>query len=376
MNPPGHLRTWIEIDSKAAKRNYDIFRGLIGPKVKLWSVVKSNAYGHGLYAFTKLAQKFGVDGFCVDSLVEGISLRKSGIKKPILVLGPTLPSLFKDATKHKIAITISNFESLRALAREKHPPEFHLKIDTGMHRQGFYPGDVRRVIALVKNSIPGVKRSLKGIYTHFAAAKDVWNTSYTDRQLKSFHAVAREFERAGFKDLIKHVSATGGTLLGRKYHMDAVRVGMGLHGVWPSDELARQLGRRIKLEPTLSWRAVIGEIKSLKKGDRIGYDLTEKAPRDMTMAVVPIGYWHGFPRALSGKGSVVIRGMRGKVLGRVSMDLLVVSAPRGAKPGNVVTLIGRDGREAVFARDMGVLAGTTAYEILTRLNPLMERIVV
>lgn len=374
-----NLRTWIEIDKRAAKKNYDVFRKLVGKDVKLWSVVKSNAYGHGLFAFTHLAERFGVDGFCVDSLVEGIALRRSGIKKPILVLGPTLPDRFKEARTLNIAITISNRDALKALVREQRPPEFHIKIDTGMHRQGFYLEELPRVIAELEHSTKAVKTSLKGIYTHFAAAKDLRDTAYTDRQLGTFKEAVVLFEKAGFKKLIKHVSATGGALLGPKYHLDAIRVGMGLHGVWPSPELERQLNKKIKLEPTLSWKAVVSEVKKLKKGDAIGYDLTERAPRAMMMAVLPIGYWHGFPRALSGKGIVLIGGKKNKVLGRVSMDILVVEAPKGTRSGGIATLIGRDGRrprEVITADEVAALAGTTAYEVLTRLNPLMERIVV
>ncbi len=377
------LRTWIEIDARSVRRNYETFRRLIGKKVKLWSVVKSNAYGHGLYAFSELADRFGVDGFCVDSLVEGIALRKkSGIKKPILVLGPTLATRFEEAAKHKIAITISNAEALRALLKTKRPPQFHIKVDTGMHRQGFYIEDLPRVVDLITHSTSAIKRSLKGIYTHFAAAKDRLHAAYTAAQLKKFKKAAAIFERAGFRDLMKHAAATGGALLGKPYHMDAVRVGIGFHGIWPSGELERQLGRSISLVPTLAWRAVVTEVKDLKAGDAVGYDLTERAPRSMTMVVLPIGYWHGYPRALSGKGSVAIRGRKGKVLGRVSMDLLAVAAPRSAKskavvhPGDVATLIGRDGSAVISADEVAARAGTTAYELLTRLNPLMERVVV
>ena len=370
------LRTWIEIDAGAVRRNYQTFRKLVGQKTKLWSVVKSNAYGHGLFAFSELVDRFGVDGFCVDSLVEGIALRKkSGIKKPILVLGPTLATRFDEAAKYKITVTISNFESLKALFRAKRPPEFHIKIDTGMHRQGFYAEDLPRVIDLIMHSTPAIKRSLKGIYTHFAAAKDLKNIKYTDAQLKKFIDAARLFEERGFAHLIKHASATGGTLLGKKYHLDAVRVGIGLHGVWPSAELRGQLGRKVKLEPTLSWRAIVTEVKKLKKGDAVGYDLTERAPRDLTMAILPVGYWHGFPRALSSRGTIGISGKQGKVLGRVSMDLLAVISSNHARPGDVATLIGRDGNVLFTADEIAAKAGTTAYEFLTRLNPLMERVV-
>ncbi len=382
-NQKNNLRTWIEIDSRAAKKNYNTFRKLIGPKTKLWSVVKSNAYGHGLVLFAKLMQGFGIDGFCVDSLVEGLRLRKEGIKKPILVLGPTLPGLYKEAAKKKITITISNFEALRALARTKNTPQFHLKIDTGMHRQGFYSEDLPKVVRFLGSMDPGLRRGdrasgpagkLKGIYTHFASAKDINYPSYTEKQFAEFQKAAQLFEKAGYKNLVKHAAATGGTLVSPKYHLDAVRVGIGLYGLWPSKELEMQLGEKIYLEPILSWRTVVSETKHLKKGDYVGYDLVERVPGPIKMAVVPVGYWHGFPRSLSGIGEVIVNGERSKVIGRVSMDMIVVRAAGGAKTGDIITLIGSEKNEEVQASEVAQKAGTIHYEFLTRLNPLIERI--
>lgn len=370
------LRTWIEIDARAARKNYDAFRKLVGKKVKLWAVVKSNAYGHGLFAFGKLAAAFGIDGFCVDSLVEGIALRKDGIKKPILVLGHTLPSLYAAAVKNKITITISNFEALRELMRAAAAPEFHVKIDTGMHRQGFYIEDLPRAIAAIARK-KNIRPKLTGVYTHFASAKDLNYPTYTAHQFAKFEKAVKLFHKAGFKNLIKHAAATGGTLVDPKYHLDAVRVGIGLYGLWPSKELEVQLGHKIKLRPILAWRAVVSEVKPLTTGDYVGYDMSERAPKDMKMAILPIGYWHGFPRALSsGAGEVLVNGKRARVLGRVSMDLTAIAPGGRARPGDIATIIGRDGHEEIFAWEPAQKSGTIHYEFLTRLNPLIERRVV
>lgn len=376
---PDHLRTWIEIDAKAAKKNYDSFRKLLGKNtsgknVQLWSVVKSNAYGHNVYMFSKLMDRFGIDGLCVDSIVEALSLRREGIKKPILVLGFTLASRYADAAKHSITITISNFEALKALARAKQVPDFHIKLDTGMHRQGFYPEDVPEVIRLLQSN-KKLKAHVSGLFTHFATAKDKRDRTYTDGQLKKYEGSVALFKAAGFTKLVRHASATGGTLLGPKYHLDAVRVGIGMYGVWPSSELKRQFSKKIKLQPVLSWRTVVSEVKKIKKGSRVGYDLTEEVNRDGVIAVLPIGYWHGLPRALSSVGEVLINGTRAKILGRVSMDMIVVLLSKSAKPGDIATIIGRDGSDMIFAEDPAGKADTTAYEFLTRLNPLMERFI-
>ena len=382
------LRTWIEIDSRAARANYNIFRKLIGEKVKLWVVVKSNAYGHGLFAFSGLMEKLGADGFCVDSVVEGIALRKAGIKKPILVLGSTLPGRYAEAVNYDITITISNLESLASYVRAKQIPDFHLKIDTGMHRQGLYPEDIPRVIKLIGNRRPmgeprlfragklKIGNSLKGLYTHFASAKDINYPTYTDLQFGKLQKVKALFAAAGFTHCVVHASATGGTLINSKYHCDAVRLGMGLYGYWPSKELEIQLGDVIKLKPVLSWRAIVSETKRLAPGDYVGYDLAERVPHAITSAIVPVGYWHGLPRALSSTGEVIIGGKRARILGRVSMDMASVGLHGSVKPGDIATLIGRDGQDAIFAWELAQKAETSHYEILARLNPLMERIVV
>ena len=371
-----NLRTWIEIDSRAARTNYDTFRKIIGGKVKLWVVVKSNAYGHGLFAFSGLMEKFGIDGFCVDSVVEGIALREAGIKKSILVLGSTLPGRYSEAKKNNITITISNFESLATFALAKQKPDFHLKIDTGMHRQGFYPEDIPKVIKIIKDKKSSIGDSLKGLYTHFASAKDINYPTYTDLQFAKLQKTKEFLASSGFSRLIVHASATGGTLISPKYHCDAVRLGIGLYGLWPSKELEIQLGSIVKLKPILSWRAVVTEVKHLAPGDYVGYDLAERVPRAVTSAIVPVGYWHGLSRALSSKGEVIIGGKRARILGRVSMDMISVGLQNPVKQGTVATLIGRDGRNEIFAWELAQKSETSHYEILTRLNPLMERIVI
>ncbi len=378
----GSFRTWIEINQAAAKKNVETFRKIIGPKVQLWAVVKSNAYGHGIVTYPKLAENFSVNGFCVDSFIEGLRLRKEGIKKPILVLGPTLADLAKEASLKDIVLSVSNFEILKHLLETKNPPKFHLKVDTGMHRQGFFLEDLPRVIKLLKNSSKisqskSYDSNLTGLYTHFASAKDLNYPTYTDRQFDKFNQAVRLFEKAGFKKLIKHVAATGGALINQKYHVDAVRVGIGLYGLWPAKELEIQLAGSIKLQPILSWKTLVSEVKNIPAGEFIGYDLIERTTRPTKIAILPIGYWHGLPRALSGFGEVLIKGKRARILGRVSMDLIVVDATSiNCQVGDIATLIGQDKSEVIKAEEMANRSSSSHYEIVTRLNPLIERIIV
>ncbi|TSC82122.1 MAG: alanine racemase [Parcubacteria group bacterium Gr01-1014_20] len=340
-------------------------------------MVKSNAYGHGLVQFSRLVEKSGIDGFCVDSFVEALRLRREGIKKSILVLGPTLAELAKDAAAKDITLSVSNFEILKHLAEPKNPPNFHIKIDTGMSRQGFFLEDIPKIIKFLSSKFIIHNSKFVGFYTHFASAKDTNYPTYTDRQFEIFNKVVKLFEKAGYQNLIKHVSATGGTMINSKYHLDAVRVGIGLYGLWPAKELELQLSNKISLKPVLSWKTIISEVKNIPQGQFVGYDLVERVNRPTKIAVLPIGYWHGLPRALSSVGEVLISGRRAKILGRVSMDLTVVDVT-GIKcqVGDIATLIGQDGKDEIKAEEMARLAQTSHYEIVTRLNPLMERVLI
>lgn len=374
-------KTWIEINRRAVQKNVRTFRSILKKKTKLFAVVKSNAYGHGLVVFGKLADQAGVDGFCVDSVVEGIKLRENGIKKPILVLGPTLPILYREAFRQDLTVTVSNFEALKEILKLKSAPSFHLKIDTGMHRQGFFVDDLPVVLKLIGRPISAKGKLLTGAYTHFAAAKDVTYPSYTLGQIEVFQTAKKIIENAGFSNLIFHTSSTGGALLYPQAHFDLVRIGIGLYGHWPSFESSIQHSliwkKTLKLEPVLSWYGRISEIKKLAAGDFIGYDLTEKIKKASLEAIVPVGYWHGFPRALSSIGEVLIAGRREKILGRVSMDLLSVSLSSSkAKIYDRVVLIGRSDKQFLAAEELASKTGTTVYEFLTRLNPLLIRIVV
>lgn len=349
----------MEIDGLALKNNVRHLRSLLGKETKLWAVVKSNAYGHGLVEFSQLAGGL-VDGFCVDSLVEGQRLRLEGIKKPILVLGPTFNSLLPNALNNDLTLSVASWEALRELLSFKKGIAVHLKIDSGMHRQGFYLKDLPRVIKLA-----GAKLKLTGVYTHFAVAKDPNHSAYTNQQFKEFLSGVKLLKKAGFRNLIVHAAATNGTLADKKYHLDAVRIGIGLYGVFHSG-----------LAPVLSWRTVVSDVKSFSKGDLIGYDLTERMKKDGRLAVLPIGYWHGLPRSLSSKGEVLIKGNRARILGRISMDLAVADVTGiDCRYGDEVTVIGRQGTGFVGADEVAEKAGTISYEILTRINPLIKRLV-
>ncbi len=381
------VRTWIEIDKNALEHNLGQFLNLIPKKTRFMAVVKSNAYGHGLVLAARALTSYKLPvtrlWFGVDSIVEALRLREEKIKNPILVLGSTLPSRMKEAAQENISLTISNFESLNALIRANRRIVFHLKIDTGMHRQGFLPADVFKLIKLLKRfsakggSASGGKLVPQGIYTHFAS-KDWGYPAYTELQFAQFKKALNHFERAGFRDLIRHAAASDATLLVPEAHLDMTRVGMLIYGYWSSWVAKVKHPSKISLRPVLAWKTIVSEIKEIPKGSYVGYDLTERVSRKTKIAVLPIGYWHGYDRGLSSVGEVLIRGRRAKVLGRVSMDMIVVDVtdiPK-VKVGDTVVLIGKQGKEAIWADELALKIGTSQYEFLTRINPLIERVLV
>lgn len=363
------LRTWIEIDRRSLAFNAARFQKL-ACGAAVMAVVKSNAYGHGLKLVAKLlaGTKSKAQNpklwFGVDSIVEALALRSAGIRQPILVSGWTLPERYADAAARGITVTVSNFDALRALARVKRRPAFHLKLDTGMHRQGFPEREIPELIAALQR----YRLKPDGVYSHFA-----WeaNSKFSRQQIASFGRCLRLLAASGINPPIRHLSRTGAVVRYPEANYGLVRVGLGLYGYSPDPRAG--LGR---LKPVMMWKTIVGEVKCVRKGEGIGYDLTERLTRHSTVAILPIGYWHGFDRGLSSVGEVLIRGRRAKVLGLVSMDMTAVDVTgiRGVHSGDEAVLIGRQGREFIGADAVASKIGTTAYEILTRLNPLIRRI--
>ena len=394
------LRTWIELDKTAIKHNISQFRSLIPQTTKLCAVVKSNAYGHGLMDFTKEVVKTGVDFLAVDSVVEGLRLREEGIKLPILILGYTLPEKMRAAVEADLSISISHFEGLQEIINlakaDKNfgsgelVPKIHIKVDTGMHRQGFMLNAAKKLLKILSESQvsdeKGYKRNqvikVEGLFTHFAAAKDPKAPEDTDGQLAQFKEWTDLFHDSGLKPIL-HAAATGGTILFPKSHFDMVRIGIGLYGLWPSketQEFAEKKDNLISLKPVLSWKTIVSEVKKLPEGGGVGYDFTDILPKDSRIIICPVGYWHGFPFALSGIGKVLVNGEICKVVGRISMDMIIVDVTnlKNVNIGDEVVLIGEQFGKYLGAQEIaGIMdASWSWYELVTRINPLIKKIVI
>jgi len=367
------LRTWIEIDKKAIKNNYRIFRSLIPKKCRFMAVVKSNAYGHNILEFSKEVENLGVDYLGVDSIVEAMNLRKNGIKKPILVLGYTLPEMIREAVKNNIEISVSTFETLKFIQKNNLGKiKIHIKVDTGMGRHGFLPSDFKKLLTELKNT---KNIEVVGLFTHFASAKDPKSRVYTNNQIKIFENWIKNLKKEGYMPIC-HASATSGTMIFPNSYFDMVRVGIGLYGIWPSKETKKFMESKYVLQPALSWKTLVSEIKELPKGSKIGYDSTEILKEKSKVVICPIGYWHGYSRSLSGIGNVLINGVKCKILGRMCMDIVMADATRvkKIKVGDEVVIIGKSKSIKNTADDIAKLSNTSPYEIVTKINPLIKRL--
>lgn len=372
------LRTWIEIDTKALLHNYRVFRGLAGNR-QLLAVVKSNAYGHNIIEASKVFAKAGADYLGVDSMTEALTLRREGIKKPILVLGYTLPEYLLAASQKKIILSLSSFDQIGGLKKfiKNHPRQhlsFHLKIDTGMHRQGFQLREFPILIKELKNLPTTIK--IEGLYSHLAAPAEKKFQAKTRKQIEIFTVASQLLIEAGYKNLIRHLGATGGTFNYPDLPIEMVRIGIGLYGYYPSDEVAEVSlkHKNLQLRPALVWKTIVSEIKEINPpagGESVGYSFTEKLKRNSKLAILPIGYWHGYPRSLSSLGQVMIKNHRAKVVGRVCMDMVIIDITdhRQIKVGDEVILLGGK----ISAEEFATWAKTSSYEVITRLNPLIKK---
>jgi alanine racemase len=374
-------KTWVEINKKALKNNIAQFKKLI-EKTSLMAVVKSNAYGHGLVETAKILKgagpAFGEVNFGVDSIDEAIRLKKAGINSPILILGYTLNSRLKDVIKYGFRQVVYNKETVAILGKLNKKVKIHLKIETGTFRQGTEKNEILDFIKLIKR-FPKIE--IEGIYTHFANIEDTTNHDYADRQLNRFKEVIDLLGKNNINIQLKHTACTAATILFPETYFNLVRTGIGIYGLWPSKETfvsAKNEHKNLMLEPVLSWKTKIAQIKNIKSGTEIGYGLTEKVFKNSKIAIIPIGYFDGYDRKLSGIGNVLIRGRRCKVLGRICMNMTIVDVSHvsGAKVEDEVILIGRQAKEQITAEELAQKVGSINYEIVTRINPLIPRIIV
>jgi alanine racemase len=373
------MLSWVEIDAGRLKANIEAIRGLLGSRTKLMVVVKANAYGHGMNAAAPVAAATA-DWLGVNSLDEALQLSELGLHKPIAILGHTEVARVADIVRNGYRQVVYRLDVARALSRtaEAHQTiaHVHLKIETGTNRQGIQVPDLEAFVGEL-SALPAL--DIEGIYTHFANIEDTLDPSFAQFQIQRFHEARMTLARLGIQPAEVHASATAGALLYPETDFSMVRVGIGAYGIWPSRETqlaARERGRLIPLSPVLTWKTRVAQVKKVNAGDYIGYGLTYQARRAMELVVVPVGYYDGYDRRLSNSGRALLRDQMVPVVGRVAMNMMMLDATdTGAELDDEVVLIGRQGNSEIRVEEVAEKCGSIPYEVLSRINPLIPRVV-
>jgi alanine racemase len=372
---------WIELDAAAIAHNIGHFRSVLADDTQLLAVVKANAYGHGLEPFAAVAADL-VDWFGVHTASEARALRRAGIGHPILVMGVVPPGDFDglDDGVHLLAASPSALEWIRDFRKESGIRlPVHLKVDTGAKRQGVALSQLDDVLKLALRQ----GHEVVGLATHFANIEDTLEHEFARIQLDRFRrGLDLAKDRLGGRPRWVHAACSAASLLFRETDFSLARVGISIYGHWPSRETRLswilEHGRgEFDLRPTLSWRAIVGQLQGVEKGETVGYGRSWTALRHTTLAVIPVGYADGYSRALGNRARVLIRGREAPVVGRVCMNIFMVDVTDipGVEVGDVVTLIGADDEATVTVEDLAGRSDTINYEFLARLSPSIPRFV-
>ena len=371
--------SWVEIDRAALVSNVREFRRVVGPSCRLLGLVKGNAYGHGLQETARVLLDAGVDGLGVEAVGEAVALRMGDITCPLLLMGTVPPDAFpllleQQLTPMLVSLTevqgLGEFTSGRACVLEG-----HLKFDTGMHRQGIMRHELPALMDVL-GKYSGLR--ITGVATHFARADEADAPEWSRRQLAQFHEILAALAVGGIHPPIRHAANSAAALLWPETHLDMVRLGISLYGFWPAPAVRCASPCQVALCPVLTWKTRVGAVKAVPSGCSVGYGGSYTTRRDSWVAVLPLGYYDGYSRALSNQAHVLIHGQRAPVCGRVSMNLMSVDVTGipDVRPGDEVVLLGRQGEAEVTAEEMAAWLGTLHYEVTTRINPLIPRVVV
>ncbi len=389
--------SWIEVSKSAFANNVSVYRNLMESYILLGGVLKGNAYGHGFLQCLEIMHDF-VDIIFVISPIDGFKIRKFEkdndlVQKRVAVLGAISPEETVNCAMQVLEVVIADEHwasyvshlkrSEKVRGNSYRPLKVHIHIDTGLSREGLQLDDLENKIEFLQNNNSLIH--VQGVMSHFANTEDVTEQSYAFEQLSKLN---KAYDMINQKlalpyKLEKHIAQSAATLIISKSQYDLVRVGIALYGLWPS--LETKLSAKVvlpehpHLKPVLTWKCKSQSIKKIQSGSYIGYGCTCRADRDLRIALLPVGYFDGYPRLLSNKGHVLVNGMRCKILGRVMMNHIIVDVTEatGDETHEVVaTLIGKDGGESVTAENLAEWAQTINYEIVTRIGSHLKRMVV
>ncbi|MBU0605363.1 MAG: alanine racemase [Candidatus Omnitrophica bacterium] len=365
-----HRSTWAEIDLKAIEYNYRQVRKHVGKGINIMAVVKANAYGHGTVEVSNALERSGVDYLGVATTDEAVRLRDHGIKCPILVLSSVLPVEVGVAVEKDITLSICDeelFDVIRKESARGGKLKVHIKIDTGMGRVGIWHEEA---LNLVKKVSAESGMILEGIYTHFSSAgRDDFFTTY---QIEAFEKLLSSIEKNWIKIPLRHAANSIATVDFHRAHLNLVRPGLVIYGMYPKHTFPRI----IRLKPALELKTRVVFIKDTPPGRSISYGRTFITHKHTKIATLPIGYADGYGRKLSNKAEVLIRGRRARVVGKITMDQTMVDVGHinGVKMGDEVVLIGKQGREEIRAENLARMAESIAYEVVCGISNRVPRV--
>lgn len=357
------------------RQNIRNLKSLISGETSLMAVVKANAYGHGLLQIAKCSAESGAAWLGVALPEEGAELRENGISLPILVLGDVSEEQCETVIKYNLTQAVPSLKTARYLNSiaqyTGRKVGIHLKLDTGMGRIGFHNVDELRTAIKELHSMKGI--FINGAFTHFAAADEI-DPDYTIIQIKRLENMQQIIQDAGFTLNWIHASNSAGLLMFPKAHYNLVRCGISLYGYYPSAHVEKHA--KISLVPILQWETRIVYIKTLEAGSSVSYGRSFIASSTRKVATLPVGYADGYSRLLGNRASVLIRGKRAPVIGRVCMDQIMVDITHipEAAVGDKAVLLGEQGAEKITADELADLCGTISYEILTSISQRVPRI--
>ena len=368
-------RCWAEVDLSALRGNLAWIRHRVGRDVKIITVVKADAYGHGLKEIAALLMQSGTDIFGVANLTEAQTIRSVGRGWPILMLGACLPDEVEAAVRDDVMPTISSIEEARAFdaaaRRWRKRVLVHVKVDTGMGRLGVAAD---RAVKLVEqlNALPHL--AVNGLYTHYASAEDDGN--FSRRQAVKFKAVVRRLQRKKLLPPLVHVNNSAGLLHEPGTRFNVARPGLLVYGVVPPGLRRITKSLRQHVRPALSLKCRVSLVKEIPKGTPLSYGRTFIAPRRLRVATLTAGYGDGYPRAASNRANILIHGERCRVLGRVTMDqtLVDVSKVESVASGDEAVLIGKQGEEEITVNELSAWCGTVPWEVLTNITYRVPRV--
>lgn len=367
------VKAVVSLDAIA--HNFAEMKKNIAKGTKIVAVIKADGYGHGAEAIARLIEDYDyIWGFAVATPEEALQLRTFGVKKPILILGIVFEEYFTQMIAKEIRLTVCTYEMAQKLSeeaqRQGRDVHIHIGLDTGMSRIGF--ADRQESVEEIKkiSQLPNLK--IEGMFTHFARADETDRSPAID-QLNRYLNFAKLLEDAGIQIPMKHCSNSAGIIRVPEANLNAVRAGITIYGIYPSNEVERDI---VKLIPAMELKSHISYIKTVEPGAAFSYGGTFTAKKEMKVATIPVGYADGYPRSLSNKGWVLIHGKKAPILGRVCMDQFMVDVTEiaGVEKGDEVTLMGRDGDEFIGIEELGDLCGRFSYEFACDISPRVPRV--